>query len=599
MKTYPTFYLIILLAEVSPLVAYSQTGPGGVSSGASNLEQWLDSKHLNSDGSNPAIGSTVVTWYDRSGNGVNVTQNIANVASYTANGVTFNNTGYLQGSDATFPSGNSARTVFICASTPTTPTNDVLFFYGTTANGQSYGILKLASGGIRNYFYNNDLDDTNGWLPQNQMKIVNTWYQTNSQQIFVDGTLSVSKTATPNTVLGNLQIGGWNSFSLFSESTIAEVIVYSTALNAAQRIIVNNYLAAKYNLTLSSNDIYTMDNTANGDFDYEVAGIGRINGANLHNDAQGSGIVRILNPSNLGNNEYLIWGHNNGALSATNNTDVPAGVQARYERVWRVSETNAAGTAVDVGSVSIRWDLTGQGTVTASQLRLLVDTDNDGFFNDETPISGATSLGSNVYQFAGVTAIANARRFTLATTNITQTPLPVKLISFTASVSGSIVNLDWKTASEVNNDYFQVQRSANGKDWQDLTRVKGAGNSYESITYNTVDQSPYHGTSYYRLKQVDFDGKYEYSIVESVSLNYPNVLFPNPTADNVILTRHRDDGNFDIDEIQVFSAAGIQVNGRVVIKILSSTQLEIDLSLLPAGIYLIKTKTGSLTVEKK
>lgn len=599
MKTYPAFNLIILLTAACPSIVLSQTGPGGVSSGAANLELWLDSRRVNADGSNPTVGNTVATWYDKSGNGVNVTQNIANVATYSASGVTFNNTGYLQGSDATLPSGNTARTVFICASTPTTPTDDVLFFYGTANNSQSYGILKLASGGIRNYFYNNDLDDANGWLPQNQMKIVNTWYQTNSQQVFVNGTLSVSKTATPNTVLGSLQIGGWNSFSLFSESTIAEVVVYSTALNSAQRIMVNNYLAAKYNLTLSSNDIYTMDNAGNGNFDYEVAGIGRVDASNIHNDAQGSSILRILSPSNLGNNEYLLWGHNNGALSATNNTDVPTGIQGRYERVWRASETNAAGTAVDVGSISMRWDLTGQGSVTASQLRLLVDTDNDGLFNDETPISGATSLGSNVYQFAGVTAITNGRRFTLATINITQTPLPVKLVSFSASVSQGQVNLDWETASELNNDYFQVQRSANGKEWEDLTKVNGSGNSNENIAYSAVDELPHNGTSYYRLKQVDFDGKYEYSIVESVSVNYHNTLFPNPTIGNVILTSHRDDNNLDLDQIQVYSSAGVLVNDKVVIKILSGTQLEIDLSSLPSGIYLIKTKTGSLMAEKK
>lgn len=599
MKTYLTSYLIILLTSACSSIAFSQTGPGGVSSGTANLELWLDSKRINSDGSNPTIGSTVSTWYDKSGNGVNVTENTANVAAYTANGVTFNNTGYLAGSDATLPSGNAARTVFVCASSPTTPTDDVLFFYGTANNNQSYGILKLASGGIRNYFYNNDLDDVNGWLPQNQMKIVNTSYQANSQQIYVDGALSVSKTATPNTALGSLQIGGWNSFSLFSEATIAEVIVFSTAINSAQRIIVNNYLAAKYNLTLSSNDIYTMDNAGNGNFDYEVAGIGRVNGSNIHNDSQGSSILRILSPSNLGNNEYLIWGHNNGALRATNNTDVPAGIQGRYERVWRASETNAAGTAVDVGSVSMRWDLTGQGIATASQLRLLVDTDNDGLFNDETPIAGATSLGSNVYQFAGVTAIANGRRFTLATTNIIQTPLPVKLVSFEASVSNGKVNLDWQTASEFNNDYFMLQRSTNGLSWEDFKRIKGAGNSDEYISYNAVDELPYNGTSYYRLKQVDFDGKYEYSIVERVNLVYQNTVFPNPTVGNVILTRHLDDSNLDLDPIQVYSAEGISVNDKVITKIISATQLEIDLSSLPAGIYLIKTKTGSLTVEKK
>jgi hypothetical protein len=342
-----------------------------------------------------------------------------------------------------------------------------------------------------------------------------------------------------------------------------------------------------------------MDNAGNGNFDYEVAGIGRVNGSNIHNDSQGSSILRILSPSNLGNNEYLIWGHNNGALRATNNTDVPAGIQGRYERVWRASETNAAGTAVDVGSVSMRWDLTGQGIATASQLRLLVDTDNDGLFNDETPIAGATSLGSNVYQFAGVTAIANGRRFTLATTNIIQTPLPVKLVSFEASVSNGKVNLDWQTASEFNNDYFMLQRSTNGLSWEDFKRIKGAGNSDEYISYNAVDELPYNGTSYYRLKQVDFDGKYEYSIVERVNLVYQNTVFPNPTVGNVILTRHLDDSNLDLDPIQVYSAEGISVNDKVITKIISATQLEIDLSSLPAGIYLIKTKTGSLTVEKK
>lgn len=599
MNAYPTCFIVAILVIARPFSVVSQTGPGGVGSGSTSLELWLDGKRVNADGSNPTIGSTVTTWYDKSGNGVNVTQNIANVATYSANGVTFNNTGYLTGSDATLPSGNAARTAFVCAATPTTATDDVLFFYGTANNSQSYGILKLASGGIRNYFYNNDLDDANGWLPANQMKIVNTWYQTNSQQIYVNGTLSVSKTATPSTVLGSLQIGGWNSFSLFSEATIGEVIVYSTALNSAQRIIVNNYLAAKYSLTLSSNDIYTMDNAGNGDFDYDVAGIGRVDASNLHNDAQGAGIVRILSPSNLGNNEFLMWGHNNGALSATNTTDIPAGIQARYNRVWRASEVSSAGAAVDVGSISIRWDLTGQGGVTAGQLRLLIDTDNDGVFSDETAISGATSLGSNVYQFAGVTAIANGRRFTLATTNVTQTPLPVNFVSFEASVANGKVNLDWETASEFDNDYFQVQRSVNGIDWEDLTKVKGSGNSNERIAYNAIDELPYNGTSYYRLKQVDFDGKYEYSVVEHVDLVYQNTLFPNPTVGNVILTSHNNDDNLVLDPIQVYSAGGIMVNDNVVIKILTASQLEIDLSALPAGIYLIKTKTGSVTVEKK
>jgi hypothetical protein len=98
---------------------------------------------------------------------------------------------------------------------------------------------------------------------------------------------------------------------------------------------------------------------------------------------------------------------------------------------------------VDVGSIDIRWDLTGKGAVTASDLRLLIDTDNDGTFADETPIPGATLIGGNVYGFSGVSAISNNLRFTIGTANSSQTPLPIELISFIAKpVDNRNVQLD-------------------------------------------------------------------------------------------------------------------------------------------------------------
>ncbi|SKC81801.1 T9SS type A sorting domain-containing protein [Ohtaekwangia koreensis] len=100
------------------------------------------------------------------------------------------------------------------------------------------------------------------------------------------------------------------------------------------------------------------------------------------------------------------------------------------------------------------------------------------------------------------------------------------------------------------------------------------------MTFNS--NGYYSDTSYYRLKQIDFDGKVDCS-----------------TVGNVILTSHRNDNNLILDQIHVLSAEGIAVNDKVVIKILSASQLEVDLSALPSGLYLIKTKTGSLTVEKK
>jgi hypothetical protein len=108
--------------------------------------------------------------------------------------------------------------------------------------------------------------------------------------------------------------------------------------------VVQNYLAAKYGVSLVANDLYRQDDVANGDYDYEVAGIGRVDASNQHLDAKGTGLVRINAADDLDDSEFLFWGHDNDELRATN-TDVPIGVLRRLERVWRVSELNQSGAA--------------------------------------------------------------------------------------------------------------------------------------------------------------------------------------------------------------------------------------------------------------
>lgn len=240
------------------------------------------------------------------------------------------------------------------------------------------------------------------------------------KQLYRNGALLQSRAGTStftNHGAFRFNLGGNTSGTNGFVGEIAEVIVYTTKVNTAQRIIIENYLAAKYGLTSSSNNLYDEDTSLNGNFDHDVAGIGRIDASNLHNDAQGTGIVRISNPTNLGDNEFFIWGHDNGTLSADNSTDVPSSLtRARLSRVWRISEVSTTGGAVDVGALDMQIDLTGLTEFNPSYPpQLLVDTDNDGVFNDELPILGAISLGSNIYQFNGVTAFANNFRFTLGT----------------------------------------------------------------------------------------------------------------------------------------------------------------------------------------
>lgn len=116
-------------------------------------------------------------------------------------------------------------------------------------------------------------------------------------------------------------------------------------------------------------------------------------------------------------------------------------------------------------------------------------------------------------------------------------PLPVTLALFTAKTIDAGVRLDWITETEINNSHFEIERSKDGKTFKTIGAVDGAGNSRVRQTYTFLDKLPYEGASYYRLKQVDFDGKFDYSptvIVEwgGNTESYDAVLYPNPTLGN-------------------------------------------------------------------
>lgn len=324
----------------------------------------------------------------------------------------------------------------------------------------------------------------------------------------------------------------------FFEGSIAEFIMYNYKINTSQRIIIENYISGKYALNLSSSDIYTMDNPANGDYDNEIAGIGRENGFEEDNDSQGPGMVRVNNASSLDNNDYFIWGHDNGNISAFGVTDIPSGegVQGRLDRIWRPSEQGETGNMDFIFDLS----LVG-GNKNAGDLVLLIDRNNDGQFADETfagngIIGGATALGGDVFEFSGVN-ISNAQRFTIGTMDNSNTPLPIELLSFDVRpIDNQKVSVDWTTASETNNDYFLVERSIDGVNFKSIKKVEGAGNSSQKIQYNTIDNSPYDGLNYYRLKQVDNNGEYSYSQIKSAEIENQFNVYPSPVQNGENIT---------------------------------------------------------------
>ena len=150
-----------------------------------------------------------------------------------------------------------------------------------------------------------------------------------------------------------------------------------------------------------------------------------------------------------------------------------------------------------------------------------------------TPAAGSVSTTTRVNSFSP---------FTFGSTSNTFNPLPIKLLKFSVFKDGDRVLLNWTTASEINNDYFEIERSADGKTFESIKKIEGSGNSKEKIFYETYDPSPIKGQySYYRLKQTDYDGAFTYSKVEAIFLGEEKklelTLFPNPVTGNELFVR--------------------------------------------------------------
>lgn len=540
--------LISLLALIACcLSVYSQdpNGPGGVFSktGTSNLRGWFDANDLDGDNiftDNPANGTAVTAWVDKSSSGNNLTQGTA------ANQPVYNTGGTYKSINFTF-STTTGQTDFMSFITP-----------GHYAPGTAYFVL-LATDPGASLVSHILLDDANRSLRfeqyDNTNRIGYTVYGVNdysTTQIPNYGAYSIlsfrkstanqdvivnqnNSTATLgiNSTTDGIPVGtlGKSSNVEGANYNCVEIITYDVLLNSTQTRIVDNYLSSKYGNIAIANDIYSMDVAGSGDHDHEVAGIGRVASGDTHTAAESS-IVIITTPSSLGNGDFLMIGHNNGALSPQT-TDLPTGIQARFTRTWGVTRTG------DIGTVTVRFDMTGLGNVTPSDVRLLIDTDNDGIFNEAgtTQISGAAQATGAYYQFTTVT-LPTLTRFTLGTINRTQTPLPVELVSFTGKLEDGVVNFNWKTASELNNDYFTLERSTDGKNYGKISIVEGAGTSVTANEYTTSDEAPPAGRIYYRLKQTDFDGTSEDSKPITITNEDPAsiAVYPNPVKPGALLT---------------------------------------------------------------
>ena len=173
--------------------------------------------------------------------------------------------------------------------------------------------------------------------------------------------------------------------------------------------------------------------------------------------------------------------------------------------------------------------------------------------------------------------------------------LPIRLVSFTSQCEATNITLKWATASETNNDFFTIERALDGVSFETVGKVAGAGNSSQTRHYSFTEAKRINGRLYYRLKQTDFDGQFEYSTVILANCNEKRTeefrFYPNPVTNELTIEAadHVNPVNFEL----------INSRGEVMYKSRFVQKTTIETSLFVPGLHIIKVQSGSNLEFKK
>jgi len=179
-------------------------------------------------------------------------------------------------------------------------------------------------------------------------------------------------------------------------------------------------------------------------------------------------------------------------------------------------------------------------------------------------------------------------------------PMPVELTSFKGNETQKTNTLNWQTAAEINNDYFEVERSIDGRDFKVIGMEEGNGTTTLSSRYRFIDHSPLK-TGYYRLRQVDFDGAFEYSDIIMVEREDNGVkqdlrIYPNPVKDNMKI-------EYQTAKSQEVTVSVMNMTGQILsVQNVTSQEgrniLDLNSADIPTGSYILRIDLGDQQLSK-
>jgi len=251
------------------------------------------------------------------------------------------------------------------------------------------------------------------------------------------------------------------------------------------------------------------------------------------------------------------------------------------DRFWQIDKTGGSGTA----------DLTFYAT--AGEVGAIANLKAE-HWNTTTNLWDVLLPGQTSYALgAKVPNVTNFSPWTLSGNN---SPLPVELVSFDAIKCGNEVCLNWKTASELNCDFYTIERASDALDFKELSRVKGSGTTLNTSNYVDIDNEPKSGINYYRLKQTDLNGdqKYFNTVVVNFEGHLNVSIFPNPSKGMFTIKSNTNEIDIKVVDILgriVFEQKLSQTNGII--------ETSFDLSNLSNGTYNALINASGEVISRK
>ncbi|MBK8290804.1 MAG: T9SS type A sorting domain-containing protein [Flammeovirgaceae bacterium] len=456
------------------------------------------------------------------------------------------------------------------------------FVGNTTFTNSGTGVFRLANVTTDDFVGNATFNQASGTI-QPAYNAASTFHGT----VTVDGTSPIT-------------FGANNGTITFTGSNAQNVNKSGTASPVFRRLLMNkasNAVTLTTDASVTTNAIFTAGvlNTTAANILTFVNGSTSTGGSNAsHIDGPvvkignaafsfptgDAGIFRPISISAPANNTHAFRAEYFKAAQAFGGPPTyPAGILTVSSCEYWVLDRTVGTSNVNV---TLSWnspDCTGSYITNLPNLRVMRW---DGVSSWVNHGNGGTTGNATAGTLITSAPITSFSPITLGSTTV-DNPLPVELISFTAQVLNENVKLNWVTASELNNDFFTVQRSADGIEYESIMEINGAGTTSASSSYEYTDVTPLQNISYYRLKQTDFDKKSSYSKVIAININaiHEFVMYPNPVSMGGVVTLNKKDTYVISNNL-----------GAIVLKVTEVTQ--IDISTLAQGVYIVRSSTGEI-----